>query len=140
MSSSVQPHGRQPTRLPRPWDSPGKNTGVGCHCLLQCVKMKSLSHVRLFPTPWTAAHQAPPPMGFSRQEYWSGLPLPSPVIMLGKLITTAMFLKAWPKVLSNCSAGMSMNPVYSNTEQLPNHLPSPSLYLIALVFIYYISF
>ena len=35
MSDSVQPHRRQPTRLPRPWDSPGKNTGVGCHCLLQ---------------------------------------------------------------------------------------------------------
>ena len=41
------------------------------------VKVKSLSRVRLFVTPWTAAHQAPPPMGFSRQEYWSGVPLPS---------------------------------------------------------------
>ena len=38
---------------------------------------KSLSHVRLFATPWTAAYQAPPSMEFSRQEYWSGLPLPS---------------------------------------------------------------
>ena len=42
------------------------------------VKVKSLSRVRLFSTPWTVAHQAPPPMGFSRQEYWSGLPYPSP--------------------------------------------------------------
>ena len=41
------------------------------------VKVKSLSHVRLLATPWTAAYQAPPSMGFSRQEYWSGLPLPS---------------------------------------------------------------
>ena len=41
------------------------------------VKVKSLSHVRVFATPWTAAHQAPAPMGFSRQEYWSGVPLPS---------------------------------------------------------------
>ena len=41
------------------------------------VKVKSLSHVRLLETPWTAAYQAPPPMGFSRQEYWSGVPLPS---------------------------------------------------------------
>ena len=41
-------------------------------------EVKSLSHVRLFATPWTVAHQAPPPMGFSRQEYWSGLPFPSP--------------------------------------------------------------
>ena len=45
MSDSVRPHRRQPTRLPRPWDSPGKNTGVGCHLLLQCVKVKSESEV-----------------------------------------------------------------------------------------------
>ena len=42
------------------------------------VKVKSLSRVRLLATPWTAAHQAPLSMGFSRQEYWSGVPLPSP--------------------------------------------------------------
>ena len=42
------------------------------------VKVKSLSRVRLFASPWTAAHQAPPSMGFSRQEYWSVVPLPSP--------------------------------------------------------------
>ena len=41
MCNSVQPHRRKPTRLPRPWDSPGKNTGVGCHFLLQCMKVKS---------------------------------------------------------------------------------------------------
>ena len=45
MSNSVRPHRRQPTRLPRPWDSPGKNTGVGCHFLLQCMKVKSESEV-----------------------------------------------------------------------------------------------
>ena len=43
MSDSVQPHRRQPTRLPHPWDSPGKNTGVGCHLLLQSMKEKSES-------------------------------------------------------------------------------------------------
>ena len=42
------------------------------------VKVKSLSLVQLFATPWTVAYQAPPSMGFSRQEYWSGVPLPSP--------------------------------------------------------------
>ena len=118
VSDSVRLHRRQPTRLTRPWDSPGKNTGLGCHFLLQCVKVKRerevtrscltlhdrmdcspphfsihgtfqarvlewvaisisnawkwkvrvklLSRVRLFATPWTAAHQAPPSMGFSR--------------------------------------------------------------------------
>ena len=45
MSNSVRPHRRQPTRLPCPWDSPGKNTGVGCHFLLQCMKVKSESEV-----------------------------------------------------------------------------------------------
>ena len=115
----MQPHRRQPTRLPRPWDSPGKNTGVGCHFLLQCVKVKSesevaqscptlsdpmdcslpgssvrgifqarvlewgtihsLSRVQFFVTPWTVAYQASPSKGFSRQQYWSGLPFPSPM-------------------------------------------------------------
>ena len=42
------------------------------------MKVKSLSRVRLFATPWTVAHQGPPSMGFSRQEYWNGLPFPSP--------------------------------------------------------------
>ena len=45
MSDSVQPQRQQPTRLPLPWDSPGKNTGVGCHFLLQCMKVKSGSKV-----------------------------------------------------------------------------------------------
>ena len=49
------------------------------------VKGKSLSCVRIFTTPWTAAYQAPPSMGFSRQEYWSGLPLPSLTSVLEKL-------------------------------------------------------
>ena len=61
----------------------GKNTGVGCHFLLQCMKVKSevaqsLSRVRPLATPWTATYQAPPSRGFSRQEYRSGVPLPSP--------------------------------------------------------------
>ena len=71
-----------PPRLPHPWDSPGKNTGVGCHFLLQCMKVKSESEVAqscpTLATTWTAAYQAPPSMGFSRQEYGSGVPLPSP--------------------------------------------------------------
>ena len=75
-------------QAPCPWDSPGKNAGVGCHFLLQCMKVKSEREVaqsyptQLLATPWTAAYQAPPSMGFSRQEYWSGLPLPSPPLGL----------------------------------------------------------
>ena len=75
--------------LPRPWDSPGKNTGVGCHFLLQSMKVKSESEVpQSCLTLWdpvAAAYQAPLSMGFSRQEYWSGLPLPSPQVRLDPL-------------------------------------------------------
>ena len=84
MSDYVRPQRWQPTRLPHPWDPPGKNAGVGCHFLLQCVKVesesrKSLGHVLLSPTPWTVAHEAPLSLGFSRQEYWSALLFPSPM-------------------------------------------------------------
>ena len=77
MSNSGRPHRGQPTRLLCPWDSPGKNTGVGCHFLLQCVKVESESEVAqscpTFHNPMDCvAYQAPLSMGFSRQEYWSG--------------------------------------------------------------------
>ena len=118
MSDSVRPHRQQPTRLPHPWDSPGKNTGVGCHFLLQCMKVKMkvklLSRVRLLVTPWTAAHQAPPSMGFSRQEYWSGVPLPSPMTNLDSILksrditflTKVCIVKAmvFPVVMYGCES------------------------------------
>ena len=97
MSNSVRPHRRQPTRLPCPWDSPGKNTGVGCHFLLHAwkwkVKVKSLSHVRLLATPWAAPYQASPSVGFARQEYWSGVPLSSPLQCL--VIPNSSLSSAW---------------------------------------------
>jgi len=150
VSDSVWPHRRQPTRLPGPWDSPGKNTGVGCHFLLQCmkvksesevaqscpilsdpmdcslpdssvhgilqprtlvwvaisfssawkwkVKVKSLSRLWLLETPWTAAHQAPPSVGFSRQEYWSGVLLPSPFTYL---TNEEKKYHVWPQIKIN---------------------------------------
>ena len=79
----MRPHRQQPIRLLCPWDSPGKNTGVGCHFLLQCMKVNSESEVaQSCPTlsdpmdyslPGSSVH------GFSRQEYWSGVLLPSPI-------------------------------------------------------------
>ena len=61
VSNSVRPHRRQPTRLPRPWDSPGKNTGVGRHFLLQCRKVKSESEVaQSCPTPSNPMDCSPP--------------------------------------------------------------------------------
>ena len=78
-----RPHGLQPAKLLCPCDSPGKNTGVGCHFLLQCMKVKRESEVaQSCPTPsdpMDYSGQAPLSTGFSRQEYQSGLPLPSPV-------------------------------------------------------------
>ena len=105
VSDSVRSHRWQPTRLCHPWDSPGKNTGVGCHFLLQCMKVKRESEVaQSCPTPSNpvaAAYQAPPSMEFSRQEYWSGLPLPSPGY--GK----------WDLKQSDITEYMSTCPIYS---------------------------
>ena len=97
MSNSLWPHGLQPIRLLHPWDFPGKSTGVGCHRLLRYIYIKYtklyihniqlymkwslLSRFWLFVTLWTVAYQAPLFMRFCRQEYWSGLPFPSPTII-----------------------------------------------------------
>ena len=82
VSDSLQPHRRQPSRLHRPWDSPARTLEWVAIAFSSAwkgkVKGKSLSRAQLFATPWTTAYQAPPSMGFPRQEYWSGLPLPSP--------------------------------------------------------------
>ena len=81
VSDSVRPQRRQPTRLCHPWDSPGKNTGVGCHFLLQCMKVKSEGEVaQSCPTlrdPMDCSLPGSSVHGISRQEYWSGVPLPS---------------------------------------------------------------
>ena len=102
MFDSVQPHRREPTRLPRPWDSPGKNTGVGCFIfspnpikllralsaqpllgffLLETVVIQSPSCFQVvfnsLAIPWTIARQAPWSMRFPKQESWSELPFPS---------------------------------------------------------------
>ena len=83
VSDSLQSHVLEPTRLPRPWDPPGKNTGVGCHFLLRCMKVKSEREVtQSCPTLSDPMDCSPPGSsihGISRQEYWSGVPLPSPL-------------------------------------------------------------
>ena len=87
MSDSVWPHRMQPTRLLHPWDSPGKNTGVGCHFLLQCMKVKSKREVTqsclTLSDPMDCSLPGSSVMGFSRKEYWSEVPLPSPSHVLG---------------------------------------------------------
>ena len=144
MSDSVQPHRRQPTRLPHPWDSPGKNTGVGCHFLLQCmkVKVKLLSRVQLFTTPWTVAYQAPPSMGFSRQEYWSGVPLPSLYILLDNPILciwkhVCVCVRACETVTKSCltpcdpwtAAHQAPPSMGFSRQEYWDEVPLPSLFL-----------
>ena len=81
VSDSVRPHRRQPTRLPVPGILQARTLEWVAisfsNAWKRKVKVKSLSRVRLLATTWTAAYQAPPSMGFSRQEFWSGVPLPS---------------------------------------------------------------
>ena len=77
----MQPHRRQPTRLPRPWIFQARTLEWVAISFSNAwkwkVKVKSLSHVQLLATPWTAAYQTPLSMGFSRQNYWSGVPVSS---------------------------------------------------------------
>ena len=103
MSGSVWPHRWQPTRLPRPWDSLGKNTGVGCHFLLQCMEMKSKSESEVM-SDSSGLHVLQPTRllcpWFSRQEYWSGVPLPSTLGMsrysfLYSVISKSFLLIYW---------------------------------------------
>ena len=97
MSDSVRPHRWQPTRLPRPWDSPGKNTGVGCHFLLQCMKVKSESEVTQQVSDSSWPHGLQPtrllhPWDFPGKGYWSGLPLLSPTNMKWYLIVVLIYI------------------------------------------------
>ena len=132
MSDSVRPYRRQPTWLHHPWDSPGKNTGVGCHFLLQCMKVKSESKVaQLCSTLSDPMHCSLPGSsihGFSRQEYWSGVPLPSldlgirwPQFMANrwdKMETVIDFIFMAPKSLWTVTAAMKLKDVCSLKKKL----------------------
>ena len=76
------PHGLQPIRLPRPWDSPGKNTGVGCHFLLQCMKVESESEVAqsclTLSDPMDCGLPGSSIHGIFQATVLEGVPLPSP--------------------------------------------------------------
>ena len=96
------------------------------------VKVKSLSHVRLFATPWTAAYQGPPPMGFSRQEYWSGVPLPSlvlsiePIISQWEITLKSSFFNVMPENAAAAAAkSLQSCPTLCNPRRQPIRLPVP---------------
>ena len=96
VSDSVRPHRRQPTRLPRTWDSPGKNTGVGGHFLLQCMKVKRESEVaQSCPTlgnPMDCSLPGSSVHGISQAGELEWVPLPSPPINLSLYVSTAKTL------------------------------------------------
>ena len=79
MSDSVRPHRWQPTRLPRPWDSPGKNTGVGCHFLLQCMKVKNECEVTESCPTLCDPMDCGPPGSSVHGIFQARVPLPSPI-------------------------------------------------------------
>ena len=89
------------------------------------MKVKSLSRVRLFETPRTVAYQAPPSMGFSRQEYWSGLPFPFPTPAYYTLITKKSFEIAdgWKLTLPEPSQGLGLQLALDPGQVLCLHAP-----------------
>ena len=90
------------------------------------VKVKPLSRVRFFPTPQTAAHQAPPPMGFSKQEYWSGLPLTKymyAAAAAAKICSTSLIKYIWIKTTLNKNAVLLAKIKEKTQLNWNNHLP-----------------
>ena len=127
VSDSVWPHRRQPNRLPRPWDSPGKNTGVGCHFLLQCLKVKSESEVaQLCLTPSDPMDCSPPGSSIhgifeARVLEWGAIAL---VILLQVPATETGATSIW-RLFSNLSGLRGRNSPINLLITLPVH-PTPT--------------
>ena len=126
MSDSVQPHRRQPTRLPRPWDYPGKNTGVGCHFLLQCMKVKSESEVtQSRPTPSDPMDCSPP--GSSVRGIFQARVLEWGVIAFSGFLISGLFYT----VVVYVNATLSIRPTLSFTSLIHKSiLQSVPLFLL----------
>ena len=95
VSDSVRPHRRQPTRLPVPGILQARTLEWVAIAFSNAWKWSRFSHVRLLKTPWTAAYQAPPSMGFSRQEYWSRVPSPSTWLQILLLLASCLNSQCW---------------------------------------------
>ena len=125
MSDSVRPHRRHPTRLPRPWDSPGKNTGVGCHFLLQHMKVKSESEVtQSCPTLSDPMDCSPPGSSIhgilqARALEWGAIAFSTKSCQL--------FVTAWTTA---CQASLSFTISWSLLKFMSIELMMPSNHLI----------
>ena len=127
---SVRPHRRQPTWLSCPWIPQARTLEWVAISFLNAwkwkVKVKSFSRVRLLATPWTAAHQAPPSMGFFRQEYWSGVSLPS--LYFGHMSTLNILECSWYKNLHGEIFWMLSNSILYWDNWIP-FSPLPHVYI-----------
>ena len=115
MSNSVRPHRRQPTRLCHPWDSPGKNAGVGCHFLLQRMKVKSESEVaqscRTLSDPIDCSLPGSSAHGiFQARVYLSPFPLPSASLLYSDLCKASLENRFFFFFLHFCFFGMVLVP------------------------------
>ena len=135
MSDSVQSHRRQPTRLPHPWDSPGKNTGVGCHFLLQCMKMKSESEVaQTCPTPSDPIDCSPP--GSSAHGIFQARVLEWGAIAFSEHIHTAAAAAAAAaaKLLQSCPTLCDPTDGSPSGSTVPGILQARTLEWVAISF------
>ena len=136
MSDSVQPHRRQPIRLPRPRDPPGKNTGVGCHFLLQCMTVKSESEVaQLCLTPSNPVDCSPPGSsvhGIFQARVLEWVPLPSPHCMIYVYISLIHFILQ-QELTQHCKATLCMHakllqPCLTLHDPMDSRLPGSSVH------------
>ena len=137
----MRPHRWQPIRLLCPWDSPPRILEWVAISFSNAwkwkVKVKSLSRVRLLATPWTAAYHAPPSMEFSRQEYWSGVPLPSPCVCATPIKLPMEFFTIEQNILLICmgkqKTSNSKNSLEKENWSWRNQLPDFRLYYKAMM-------
>ena len=108
MSNSVRPHRRQPTRLPYPWDSPGKNTGVGCHFLLQCMKVKSEREVTQSSLPLSDHMDCSLP-GSSARGIFQARILEWVAIAFSDLTARSHLTQAWKALMCICVCSVAMD-------------------------------
>ena len=113
MSNSVQPHRQQPTRLRCPWDPPGKNTGVGCHFLLQCMKVKSESEVAQLCLTLRNPLDCSPPGSSSHGIFQAR------VLEWGAIAFSDSILLVWPKWAPTGDSAIFYQVLSSSPSPLP---------------------
>ena len=137
MSDSMRAHRRQPTRLPCPWDSPGKNTGVGCHFLLQCMKVKNESEVTQSCPTLSNPMDCSPPGSSVHGIFWARV-LEWGAIAFSNLHLQSHINEVYPQAkMYSCNSAESSSKLstWRKTAQLIYHtLIHKSQFLMGLIF------